>query len=187
MSDVRCFVAAELPVAVRTDLGLLQRRLQSLGLACRWVKPETMHLTFKFFGHLPADTFDALRGALAPPLGAGGGRRIEPAGIGAFPTARRARVVWVGLEGDVAPLARAALTLEARAEALGIPREARPFRPHLTLGRAKDPSGIRHVERAVEIEGAYRGPAFQVDELVLYESRLGPGGPAHLPRLTIPL
>ena len=79
MSNVRCFVAADLPQEVRGDLGLLQERLRRLGLACRWVKPETMHLTLKFFGHLPADTFDELREALAPPLGVGGGRRIEPA------------------------------------------------------------------------------------------------------------
>jgi len=96
-------------------------------------------------------------------------------------------VVWAGLEGDVGALARAALTVEARAEALGIPREARPFRPHLTLGRAKDPGGIRNAERAIESEGEYRGPAFVVNELVFYESRLRPEGPEYLPKLTIAL
>lgn len=188
MSDVRCFVAANLPPEVRADLGLLQGRLRSLGLVCRWVAPGTMHLTLKFFGHLPVETLAELQDVLTPPLELDDGIQLEPARIGAFPSGRRARVIWAGLDGDVGLLARAALTVEARAEkACGIPRETRPFHPHLTLGRAKNPGGIRNVERIIEREGAYRGPAFTVNELVLYESRLRPEGAEYLPRLTISL
>jgi 2'-5' RNA ligase len=146
-----------------------------------------MHLTVKFLGRLPVETFEALRRALARPLGLDGPLQIGPAGFGAFPSPRRARVMWAGLSGDVAGLARAALVVEARAEALGIPREARPFHPHLTLARARDPRGIQRVERAIDVEGGYRGPAFTVHELVLYESRLHPHGPEYLRRLTIAL
>jgi len=185
--DVRCFVAAELPAETRDDLGRLQERLRRLDLACRWVAPEAMHLTLKFFGHLPAETFESLREALAAPLGIGGPLRIEAVGVGAFPNVRRARVLWTGLGGDVAGLARAALTVEARGEALGIPREVRPFRPHLTLARTRDPGGIRGAGGALETEGGYRGPAFTVGRLVLYESRLRPQGPEYLHRLTIAL
>ena len=187
MSDVRCFVAADLPAEVQADLGRLQERLRGQGLACRWVAPETMHLTLTFFGHLAAATFEAVRDVLASPLGLGGPLRIELAGVGAFPAARRARVIWAGLEGDVAGLARAALTVEARSEAVGIPREARPFRGHITLARARSPAGIQGAERALASEADYRGPAFSVGELVLYESHLRPEGPQYLRRLTIPL
>jgi len=187
VNGVRCFVAADLPAAVRDDLGRLQGRLRNRGVDCRWVSPEAMHLTLKFFGHLPVETFAEVCEALAEPLKLGAPARLVPAGVGAFASPRRARVIWAGLEGDVAILARAALALEARAESLGIPRETRPFRAHLTLGRAREREGIRGCERALEAEGSYRGPAFAVDELVLYESRLRPQGPEYVRRLTITL
>lgn len=187
MSGVRCFVAADLPADLRDELGRLQKRLAACGLAVRWVSTEAMHLTVRFLGELAPRAFEDVAAALTAPLEVGGPCRLEPGKLGAFPTPRRARVLWVDIGGEVATLARAALLLEARLEPLGIPRELRPFRPHLTLGRARGPSGILGAERALEAEGAFAGPAFTVDRLILYESRLRPGGPSYVPRGTIPL
>lgn len=187
MTPVRCFVAAEPSREAREDLHRLQARLRAEGLECRWVSLEGLHVTVKFLGEVEAGTFDAVRGTLAHPLGVGPPLRLAASGVGAFPTPQRARVLWAGLEGDVAGLARAALAVEARLEPLGIPREARPFRAHITLGRARGPAGIPRAGRALEAEAGYRGPAFAPGALVLYESRLRPGGPEYVPRLTIPL
>lgn len=191
MNRVRCFVAAELSAEAREDLAGLQARLRDhlrgQEAPCRWVAPQALHLTLKFLGEVEPDTFAALERALVRPLGVAGPLRLEAAGVGAFPSVRRARVVWAGLEGDVALLAQAALAVEARAEPWGIPREGRFFRPHLTLGRARDPSGIPGAEGALAQEAGYRGPPFAVEALVLFESLLGPGGPRYVPRATIPL
>jgi 2'-5' RNA ligase len=187
MSSIRCFVAADFPAEVRDDLARLQRRLKIGGADLKWVAPGSMHLTLKFLGELAPEVFEAVETALAPPLAVGGPLRLVPRALGAFPNPQRARVLWVGLEGDVAGLARAALTLEARAEAAGVPREARPFQPHLTLGRSRGPTGVPGLARALEDEEGYAGPAFTVAEVVLYESRLRPGGPLYIPRKTIPL
>jgi len=187
MNPVRCFVAADLTPDAREDLGGLQVRLRKAGVECRWVLPAALHLTLKFLGEVAPETFEALRNALTPPLGVGGPLQLAAAGVGAFPSPQRARVVWAGLTGDVATLARAALTLEARVEALGFPREARPFRAHLTLGRSRGPGGLQGAEKLLATEATYRGPAFPVGALVLYESRLRPQGPEYLPRLSIPL
>lgn len=184
---VRCFVAADFPPEVREDLGRLQERLRKRSLDLKWVRPESMHLTLKFLGEVPGETFEALLEALETPLGGGGPLRLAPSGLGAFPSTRRARVLWVGLEGDVAPLARLALEIEARVEPLGIPREGRPFAPHLTLGRARGPAGVPGLEAALETEIGYTGPTFTVGALTLYESRLRPQGPAYIPRQTIAL
>ncbi|MEW6488018.1 MAG: RNA 2',3'-cyclic phosphodiesterase [Thermodesulfobacteriota bacterium] len=187
MSRVRCFVAADLSPEARDDLGRLQGRLRARGVECRWVTPAAVHLTLKFLGEVEPETFGALREALERPLGLGGPLQLAAAGVGAFPSPQRARVLWAGVDGDVAPLARAALEVEARAEPLGIAREARRFRAHLTLGRARGPSGIRGASEALEDEAHYRGPPFTVGALVLYESRLRPGGPEYVPQATIPL
>ena len=187
MSRVRSFVAACLPEPVREDLARLQGRLRGRGVDARWVAAGSIHLTFKFLGEIEEPLFEAAAQALGAPLGVRGPLRVAVRGVGAFPSPKRARVVWVGLDGDVGPLARLALELEARVEPLGIARERRPFQPHLTLGRAKSPSGIRGLEDALAAENDYRGLAFEIADLTLYESRLRPEGPLYLPRLSIPL
>lgn len=187
MSLVRCFVAADLPEEVRAQLGDLGQRLRARGLNLRWVAPSSMHLTLKFLGEVSPEMFSAVSRGLDEGFDVPCPIRLALSGVGAFPSARRARVVWAGMEGDVAALARVALTLDARAERAGIPREARPFSPHLTLGRARAPSGALDVQKILEREAAFRGSAFEVRSLVLYESQLRPGGPIYTPRKTISL
>lgn len=187
MSRIRCFVAADLPEAVRDDLQALQRRLRARGLDARWAGTQALHLTVKFLGEIEPAVFRRVEDALAAPLEVGGPIDLRPAGLGAFPSAARARVIWVGLAGDTAALARAALAVESRLEPLGIAREVRPFHPHLTLGRARAAGGVPGAAEALEADRDYEGPPFALTGLVLYESRLLPGGPRHTPRLTIPL
>lgn len=187
MSRIRCFVAVALPEAVREDLGALQGRLRKHGADLRWVAPESMHLTLKFIGEVEPDVFEAVGEALAPPLAEEDRAELAPKGVGAFPSAHRARVVWVGLSGGVATIARAALEMEARLEPLGIGREKRPFAPHLTLGRARAQGSMPDLRRVLEAEAGYGGPAFTVSEVVLYESRLSPKGPTYTPRKVITL
>ncbi len=145
-----------------------------------------MHLTVRFLGGLEPSRFEAITEALRVPLGAEP-CTIRPRGLGTFPGKGRARVLWVGLGGDTRELARAVLELEVRLEALGIPRERRPFRPHLTLARARGPTGIRGIETALKQERNYEGPAFEVGSLTLFESRLSRGGAEHITRLSTPL
>ncbi|HSH68675.1 MAG TPA: RNA 2',3'-cyclic phosphodiesterase [Deferrisomatales bacterium] len=187
MSRIRCFVAAALPEATREQLGALQGRLRRAGLPARWVRPEALHLTLKFLGELPPAVFDQVAEQLFLPLDGAGPLRLTPRGVGTVPPDSRARVVWAGLEGDVAALARLALTVEARVQGCGVARERRPFQSHLTLGRATRLGGLGDVREILETEAGFEAPPFVVRELVLYESRLRGQGPSYVPRLTLPL
>ena len=156
-------------------------------MAARWVRPGALHLTLKFLGELPPAVFDRVVEQLSRPLDGAVPLRLVPRGVGTFPSDRRARVVWAGLEGDVAPLARLALEVEARVEAAGVARERRPFRPHLTLGRSTRLGGMGDVASLLGVESGFEASPFPVRELVLYESRLRPQGASYIPRLTLPL
>ncbi len=187
MSRIRCFVAADLDGPARQEVERLQERLRKMGVRGRWVAPGRVHVTVRFIGEVPPETFDAVFEALARPVGTTGALDLVLQGLGAFPSLRRPRVLWVGLAGDVAALAGAAREVNERLEGLGLPGEARPFRPHVTLARAKGPSGMEGLEQALRALGPYQGPGFRVTRLTLYESRLKPGGPEYLPRRSIPL
>ena len=107
---------------------------------------------------------------------------MELAGYGAFPNAREARALWIGVRQGTSSLARLARKLDSAARAIGAPRERRPFEPHLTLGRLRDPLRVE-LERAPPAESV----AWTVSEVVLYESRLSNEGARHIPLARFPL
>jgi len=134
---VRLFVAMDIPEAVREVLGKLRARFETICREARWTRLEGVHVTLKFIGEVPelrVEQVQAALGALAPrpPIA------VSFAGLGFFPNERRPRVFWAGIEGGDA-LRELAMEIETRLKPLGIPREDREFRPHLTLARFDSP------------------------------------------------
>ena len=189
---MRLFVAGELPGEARRALGKLQDGFRAAGLRSRWVRPEAIHITLRFLGETELEKIDRLRAALresavsSPPL------RLRLEGLGTFPSSGPPRVLWVGLVGDLDGLARLAADVERDVVSCGWNPERRPFRPHLTLARIDSGRAGRELRRLLASTGpiapeggevvenlpvSVAGPAsFLLEELVLFESRLGPGG-----------
>lgn len=183
---MRLFVAADIPDAVRGRLADCQERLRDLPLPVRWTRPEGMHLTLFFLGETPAERLAGIEAAVAGVAGASPGFRLEARGVGTFPERGRPRVIVFGIGGEVEPAARLKRGLDAALGALGFRPDERPFHPHLTLGRTKDgPAGDWKSALAREREA--EGGSFEVDRLVLFESRLGPGGSQYLALREFPL
>lgn len=133
---MRLFVAINLPEHVRRAVWDAAADVRAQGFPIRWVAPDSIHLTLKFLGDVPAEREREISRAVRS--AAEGGRQfvLPIEGFGAFPSAARPRVVWVGCDA-VAPLELLQHRVERVMERLGYPLEGRPFRPHLTLGRAK--------------------------------------------------
>jgi 2'-5' RNA ligase len=184
---VRLFIAADLHPEVRGRLRAIQEELRPVPLPVRWVRPEGIHLTFKFLGEVPP----AGRGAIETALksAADGGPRpfaLEAAGVGTFPETGPPRVIWIGVRGSVEEAAKARRGIDAALEEIGYPPEQRDFRPHLTLGRVKGPG---RGDWKGFLAGFAEAPAggFEVRTIVLFESRLDSGGATYLPLAAFPL
>ena len=172
LSSLRLFLAAPLTdgprAAIRAGLGAAL----PAGVPGRAVPPDSWHLTLRFLGETAperaARVADALR---AVDLGAR--FEIEFAGLGAFPRASRAAVLWVGIGAGAAELGALAAKVEEAARRAGFPAEQRPFSAHLTISRIRPP------ENVTPVLDRWTAPpiAMPVDEVVLYRSHLG-GGPA---------
>jgi RNA 2',3'-cyclic 3'-phosphodiesterase len=153
----------------------------------RWTRPEQRHLTLQFLGRV--DDPDSLADSLAESV-AESVRRIAPftlalGGAGAFPSARRAAVVWLGVATGGEELAALAGVIAAATAPLGFAVEERPFRPHLTLARS---TPARDLRAPVERLGAGSpGPPSTVDHVVLFESDTRADGAVHTERARIPL
>ena len=90
----------------------------------------------------------------------------------AFKSPKRARVVVASLADEGSIAADLVDRVESRVEELGIPREDRRFRPHVTVARIKRPGNASDFIDVAALEPA----AFVLDELRLYRSRLLPTG-----------
>ncbi len=140
----RSFVAVELPQEVTALLGEIQRQLAgNLGAsseALRFTRPEGIHLTLQFLGDVPMQGIAQVEAALRQAAVGHAPFRLEVGGLGAFPHARRPRVVWVGLAGDTEAALALAASVRERLEPLGL-RPDKPFSPHLTLARVRREAG----------------------------------------------
>lgn len=179
----RLFVALDPPEAVRRRLAAMMVELRrAAGRAAdeiRWVPPENVHLTLQFLGAVPEERVPAIEKVIRAAAAAARPLSLEVKGAGGFPNARRPRVVWAGLAGDVAPLATLAADLGRRLAPLGFPPEDRPFSAHLTLGRAREGRGAPGIAGALASVAETAGAPWRATELILFESHLSPKGPRY--------
>lgn len=178
---MRCFVAVPLPAEVCAAVGHVQERVRKAceGTDIRWVAPESLHVTLKFLGKVEPDRVLAVRERLAAEVPRHTVARLSLAGVGAFPSARRARVVWLGVRDGVQDLALVAAAMDRALEALDFAAEDRSFSAHLTLGRVRAPRRGADLSEALATVGAAEAGAWSPPVLVLFESRLGPAGAVH--------
>ena len=187
-AEARLFVAAEVPERIRGAFSRMRDELARRVPAARWVRAEGMHLTFKFLGSTPRSRLTELGDAVAAAASARTPFRLTTGAVGRFGSARRPRVLWIALEGDLEACASLAASVEAALEPMGFPAEKRPFHPHLTLARfaAERPASVPE-PTGPALESTLGGLSFPVDAIVLFESLASRGGARYEVRRTCPL
>ena len=176
---MRLFVALEVPIEVRDGFAALIKELRAADSSfsknrARWVRPENLHVTLKFIGHVDSGRADGIRAALGE-VRSDRGVELRFRGLGFFPNEKRPKVLWVGIEASP-NLATLANEIDARLHKLGILGETREFAPHLTLARF-DPPGISEGLSAIAKENVGREfGAVRTGEFHLFESKTKPIG-----------
>jgi 2'-5' RNA ligase len=183
---MRLFVALDIDDAIRRGIARYVEGIREFAPEARWVKEESLHVTLKFIGEQPDTAVkqiqDALTSVVAPQS------EITFGEYGFFPTAKAARVFWIGIEAqpELAPLAAA---IDEKLMTVGIPKEEREFSPHLTLARLPGRPGSPRWRKEDHPTPTFQGlqqqlaklPAPQfgsmiVREFFLYKSQLSPKG-----------
>jgi 2'-5' RNA ligase len=172
----RLFLAVELPEDVLAELeqavSPLREEFRELG----WVGADKRHLTLKFFGDVDPSRVPDITGAMDGVAVRHKPFVMELGGLGAFPTFRRARVLWIGVEHE-ARLELLHHDVEVACEQIGYEVEGRAFRPHITLARVR--SRLEKEEAKLFARASKRvdfTASVTVDGITLFESTLGPGG-----------
>ncbi len=175
---VRTFLAIDLPDMVLKDIGTMIRTWRLHGANVRWITPERMHLTLKFLGEVEADLIPLIIKRCESVSTNTAEFSLELGGTGIFPTIKRPRILWIGIRGDTTALRILQKGIEDTLAGIGIPREERPFVPHLTVGRIRSPKGVHSlIEPFVKSEIPLM--PFRVTSLSLYKSTLTPKEPVY--------
>jgi RNA 2',3'-cyclic 3'-phosphodiesterase len=181
---MRLFTGVAIPETVLSSLEALLGRLRP-NARLKWSPIANLHITTKFIGEWPPNRLDELREALAA-IPTPGAFSIDIQGLGWFPNPHSPRVFWAGIQGGSALPALAKATDEAAAR-LGIARESKPFSPHLTLARIKDPVPLNGVRQAIAALPSVEFGSFRVCDFHLYLSEPGPAGSVYTALATYPL
>jgi 2'-5' RNA ligase len=151
------------------------------GLRASWVQAENMHLTLHFLGEALDDAVPSIEAALRDAASDTPAFDAVYHGAGAFPSPSRPRVLWAGVTDGQSQLADLARRVGERLAPLGYPPEDRPFSPHLTLARIKEPRPAPHVADALKAAADRALGRVRVGRVVLFQSVLKPGGPVYTP------
>ena len=173
---IRIFIGIPLPEEVAKRLSEVGEIFKGVA---RPIAAANLHLTLRFLGNRPVGEVPKLEEVLGRIARKGEPFRMVVSGVGAFPSVRRARVVWVG----IGPGADEAIALQERVEAkmrrMGYPPEER-FHPHITVGRLKVPRDVSEQMEESEVI-SLEGCDIDVPEMVLFRSELIPGGARYSP------
>lgn len=173
---MRLFLAVPIDKQILEALAGEVDRLRESRAPVRWVRPEGMHLTLKFLGETGEERVAPLVEAVSSVARGFVPFPISVTGAGGYPNLKRPRVLWTGIIENSGTLFRLANGIENATEKLGWEREKRKFSPHITIGRVKGNINIARLTTAMErIREEHLGDQ-EVGEVVLYSSKLQPGG-----------
>lgn len=143
----RLFIAIELPTTLRESVKshIDQLRQAVPDARASWTHEENLHLTLKFLGDTPVAKVEALSGAAQRAASRVSPFELVVGGCGAFPAHGQARVLWIGIQDSSGELNSYHRALEGECAKVSFPRAERPFHPHLTIARLRQPHGARRL------------------------------------------
>jgi RNA 2',3'-cyclic 3'-phosphodiesterase len=191
MNLLRAFIAIELPTFLQDSI---QSAISSLRAALgtdlvRWTPARNIHLTLKFLGDVSPANIDILKQMLTTESAQYSAFDMHVEGIGSFPTPKRPRILWVGLNAP-ASLPSIAHSIETASAKLGYPVEERGFSPHLTIGRVRQNASTTDLQKIrVMLDGAKVGDLgmAHVEAINLYKSDLQSSGSVYTRLFSAPL
>ncbi len=182
MKTIRSFLAIKLDLETVEALTKAQRRLRDrcreMGAKVAWVPPPNMHVTMRFLGAVTEPMAFALKERLEQHVRTMAPFELTTAGLGAFPSVSKPRVIWAGLTEGADTISRLYSVMNERLEEAGFALDDKPFHAHVTLGRIKGGDVEALASCLTDLEDEVFGSTV-VRNLYCYRSDLSPQGAEH--------
>jgi 2'-5' RNA ligase len=179
LEKIRTFIAVNLNTEIKEGLASLQNILNIPESKIKWVEKDNLHLTMKFLGYMSLEQTVLIKTELKEIAS-----RYSPfiiklsSNIGAFPTYKMPRIIWVGIKEGVNQLKELYNSIENNLSNKGFPREDKDFSGHITIGRVKfirDKTKFIQILKRIEVNNFSQ----DVSSIDLMESKLTPSGPIY--------
>jgi 2'-5' RNA ligase len=183
---IRSFISINLPDNIRKSIDDLIAELRKAGADVTWVPAVKIHLTLKFLGNTDDSLIPKIKERISKKLSHYRAFYIKIVGVGCFPSEKRPRVLWIGMENSVL-LKSIQKDLDAEVADFGFAPDDRPFSPHLTIGRVRSQKGIAEmIRRFAEFRTADFG-LVEVKSIHIMKSELKPAGAEYTSIAEIPI
>ena len=178
METIRTFLALDISSELTGALFNVQKKLIKNTTGVKWVKPENIHLTLKFLGAIQKKRVEVVCSVIGQIASEFALFNFTVGGLGAFPSSRNPKVIWAGINPN-----KNLIVLRDKIESVllsvGVPKEKRPFSPHLTIGRLKDSKGKNSLRQVLDELKHEQLGTFETSRIVFYKSDLLPTGSVH--------
>jgi len=175
--SIRAFLAVDPPQEVLNEVGRIQNSFKKTVRGdIRWVRPEGIHLTLKFFGYVSETDIANISEVVKNNIVNVKPFMLNIRSVGVFPSINRARVLWLGIDGDIDVLIKLQKSIDTELQKYGFEMENRSFSPHLTIARIKEPKGLIGLAKIMEKSEEYTAGSFSIGGLNLFKSTLTPKG-----------
>ena len=174
---IRSFLAFEIPEEIKPTVSSIYRGLRDSSLDVRWVREENIHITVIFMGNVEEKYLDSIGKVVERACSKYAPFKIRAKGAGVFSNLRNAKVLWIGVEGDIERLGYFKESIQKKLKPFGIKEESRRFSPHITVGRFR--KGFNQPRLLKEVLDKFKDVSSSeawLKELVLFKSELKPDG-----------
>lgn len=180
MARIRTFIAVDLSAGVKDRLVALQEQLGRDAAGVKWVRRDTMHLTLHFLGEVEQLDVVQICRVVQERARKHAPFTFDVAGLGAFPNARRPKILWAGIADGMAELRALHADLEEGLLALGCyRREDREYTPHLTLGRLTQDERSEDWGAVLTKHADWDGGSCPADQVLVMASEMRRDGPEY--------
>lgn len=183
---MRIFIGIKLDDAALDSIEKFLKPFKKIASPLKWTIRENLHVTLKFIGEVPTEKYKQIEALLAEGDFNTGAIDLNITGCGKFGRGPDLNIFWVGLEKNP-KLEDMFNRIENTLAKAGIPKEDRPFKPHITVARNKKTFNFKSFFELIEQNGSRLISPYSVTHFQLFESRLRPEGPIYSILKEIPL
>jgi len=176
---IRCFLALPISGKLKEKFRHIVHGLQDTRADVKWVKLENLHLTLKFLGDIEDNKLENISSVVRDCCRGVGPVTSYLTQLGGFPDMHHPKILWVALGDSKKKIEGMVEVLERELAKVGIIKEERPFKPHITIGRMKSLANLKNLSCAIQqitFEDTTEEP---FDRIILYKSTLTPQGPIY--------
>ena len=172
---IRTFIAIDTPETVTKVALSLQSSVKVNPKAVRWVRKENIHITLRYIGPTAPGEVDKINRLLSEIVGQNSDLSLNVSGTGCFPKKKRPRILWLGVDGEVAELKLLVEMINSEMVQLGYPQEERNYSPHISIGRIRYPQKVTP-DVTDFLSAEYEPISWNIPKIIFYQSELLPSG-----------